>query len=410
MVYYSETMNICFETFGCRLNRAEALDGEAKAVALGHRIVKTHAEADLVILRGCSVTARAQRDCEKAIAHLKRKYPNKRLIVTGCLPDAQKTFTLPASHATPGKDAGKPSVPTRTARAYLKIQDGCAGKCTFCIVPKFRGASVSEPFGAVLEKSAKFIAAGYREIVVTGCNLGLYASDGKRLPELLGALAGLDPRCRIRLGSLEPCGCADEVVDVMAAHANICRFLHIPVQSGSDRILTAMQRPYRVSDVERIAEKARSTMPTVSLGCDLMAGFPGESEGDFVQTKNLLLRLAFANAHVFPYSERPGTPATKLRGLIPKTVRSERAHMLSGIAKANLQRFARTFVGKDVDVVIESHDGAFKGWTGEYLWFEGPLRMPLAFKGSLHRKQCLRCTVRSADNGVLHGIPVTDGR
>jgi len=404
-------MNVCFETFGCRLNRAEALENEAKALALGHKIVKAHADADVIVVRGCSVTARAQHDCEQQIGHLKRKYPNKRIIVTGCMPEAQKTFSLPASHKLKELPTdGYIFTPTRTARAYLKVQDGCAGKCTFCIVPKFRGASVSEPFDTVIAKASKFIEAGYHEIVVTGCNLALYASDGKRLPDLLAALAALDSACRIRLGSLEPWGCADEVVDVVAEHENVCRFLHMPVQSGSNRILTAMQRPYLVEDVERIADKAKKLMPLVTLGCDIIAGFPGESEIDFVQTKNLLIRHAFTNAHVFPYSERPGTPAAQLQGVIQRHIRSDRAHTLSGIAKANQQRFARRFVGKDVDVVVESHGTQQRGWTSEYLWFEGPLHPSSADKNKSFRKQLMRFTVRSTDNGILHGVPSAHGR
>jgi len=410
-VVYYVPMNVCFETFGCRLNRAEALENEAKALALGHRIVRSHAEADIIVVRGCSVTARAQHDCEQMIGHLKRKYPNTRLVILGCLPDAQKAFTLPVSHRVKAPPAeGDILIPTRTARAYLKVQDGCAGQCTFCIVPKFRGQSVSEPFGTAVAKASKFIEAGYHEIVVTGCNLALYASEGKRLPDLIAALAALDPACRIRLGSLEPWGCADEVVDAVAAHENVCRFLHLPVQSGSNRILTAMQRPYLVEDVERIAKKARERMPLVTLGCDLMAGFPGENEGDFVQTKNLLIRLGFTNAHVFPYSERPGTTAAQLQGVIQRHIRSDRAHTLSDIVKANQQRFARRFVGKDVDVVIESRGPQAKGWTGEYLWFEGPLHSASAVAHSSNRKQLLKFTVRSADNGILHGVPAIHGR
>jgi len=407
-------MNVCFETFGCRLNRAEALEDEAKCLANGHKIVKEHGKADLIVVRGCSVTARAQRDCEHQIAHLKRKYPNKRLIVTGCLPGSQKKiagFESRSSNSSPQPTTHDPQpVPTRTARAYLKVQDGCGGNCTFCIVPKFRGTAISEPFGATVDKAKRFIEAGYHEIVVTGCNLSLYASEGKRLPDLLAALAGLSPDCRIRLGSLEPWGCAEEVVDAMAEHANICRFLHLPVQSGSDRILKLMGRPYAVEDVERIARKAQVLMPFVSLGCDLMTGFPGESEGDFMLTRKLLADLGFSNAHVFPYSERPGTPAAKMRGVIPKDVRSDRAHILGNIAKLNRQRFARRFIGKEVEIVVESHGQQPQGWTSEYLWFKGPVRQATGVTKTFHRKQLMRFVVRSADKGILHGVSIGNGR
>jgi len=402
-------MNICFETYGCRLNRAEALENEAKCLSLGHRVVNRHSEADVFVVRGCSVTARAQRECEKMLRHLQHHYPNKRIIITGCLPNAQRTFDLTRT----GKPAEispetPPPVPTRTARAYLKVQDGCTGACTFCIVPKFRGESRSESFEQTLAKARRFIEAGYHEIVVTGCNLALYASEGKRLPDLIAALADLDTDCRIRLGSLEPWGCADEIVDVMAGNARVCKFLHIPVQSGSDRILKLMKRPYTVADVERIVERARTRMPLIAVGCDLMTGFPGESEGDFMQTRNLLTRLAFSNAHVFPYSERPGTPAAKMPGLVQRHVRSERAHTLGGIAMATRKRFAQRFIGREVTVVIESHGTQPKGWTDEYVWFEGPVRPAAADIGK--HKQTMRFIVRSASDGILHGVPAKNGR
>jgi len=419
-------MNICLETFGCRLNRAEALECEAQAIALGHRIVKTHAEADLFVVRGCSVTSRAQRESEQMVRHLKHRYPNKRIIMLGCLAEAQKgdfqTLLnakagampkrpgLPTPRFASAQTPERPNVPTRTARAYLKVQDGCAGSCAFCIVPKFRGGARSEDFDATIDKAQRFITAGYHEIVVTGCNLALFASGGKRLPDLVDALAALSPTCRIRLGSLEPWGCADEVVDAMAAHENVCRFLHIPVQSGSDRILKLMNRPYAVADVERIVRKAQELMPTIGIGCDLMTGFPGESDIEFTQTRNLLARLPFSRAHVFPFSKRPGTPAEKLTGHIPHQTRADRARILNGIAKESRARFAKKFSGQEVDVVIESHGDQPKGWTSERLWFEGPIRPTLVEKRLLRRKQLVRFVVKSVADDVLHGVPVIDGR
>ena len=242
-------MKVCFETFGCRLNRAEALDQEAEYLADGWKLTSSHSDADLIIVRGCSVTRRAQHDCEQLIAHIRKKYPYKRLLIEGCLATS-RTEKLAVRHA-PVKASDKSSlhVPTRTARAYLKVQDGCAGKCTFCIVPKFRGKSSSIGFDAILDKAKRFIDAGYHEIVVTGCNLSLYASDGKRLPELIDALAGLSPDCRIRLGSLEPSDVAQDVVEAISRRQNICRFLHIPIQSASNRILGAMKRPYTTKEV-----------------------------------------------------------------------------------------------------------------------------------------------------------------
>jgi len=379
-------MKVCFETFGCRLNKAEALEMEAAYLADGWERTEKHADADLIVVRGCSVTARAQRDCEKLIEHLKRHYPKTPLRICGCLP-SHPSSPIP-HHSSP--------IPTRTARAYLKVQDGCSGRCTFCIVPKFRGASVSVPFAELLDKARRFVDAGYREIVVTGCNLSLYAAGGKRLPDLVSVLADVSADCRIRLGSLEPGACALETVRAMAEKANVCRFLHVPVQSGSNRVLSAMRRPYLVRDVEDLVAAAEKFLPNLGLGCDVMTGFPDESKLDFAATEGLLRRLPFNRAHVFPYSERPGTPAAGFGGTVPKDVRSARAHLLAEQMQRKRLQFARRFLRKEVEIVVE-RDGRAEGWTGEYL------RCKAA--GPAPRKSRVRIVVTH-----VHGDATLEGR
>ena len=394
-------MNVCLETFGCRLNRAEALEREAECIARGWKVVENHADADVFIVRGCSVTERAQRDSERLIAHLKRKYPLKKIIVEGCIKTDETLFSRKSPLNVKVKDSAPIPVPTRTARAYLKIQDGCSGSCTFCIVPQFRGKSRSEPFSRVIDKAKRFIEAGYREIVVTGCNLSLYADDGKKLPDLLDALSSLDSPagpggCRIRIGSLSPGDCADDVVSLMAERTAICRFLHIPVQSGSARILAAMGRRYTVKDVENLAAKAQELMPLIALGCDLITGFPGETEMDFLATKGLLLRIPFSNAHVFTFSRRPGTVAAALPGTVTDGIRRARAHMLADISLANRFKFAQKFIGKIVEIVVEDPDDC-AGWTSEYL--------PCKANGFAFRKSIAKVLVtRAHHDASLEGL------
>ena len=369
-------MKVCFETFGCRLNKAEALQMEAEYLAKGWETTKVHKEADLFIVRGCSVTRRAQEECEKLIAHLKRRYPAKKVLVCGCLSQATRL----AAREDPADD--DVPVPTRTARAYLKVQDGCAGKCTFCIVPKFRGPSQSVDFVRVLDRAKRFVEAGYHEIVVTGCNLALYASQGKRLHDLLLALADIDSGCRIRLGSVEPEPGMLDTVHAMAARPNICRFLHLPIQSGSNRLLKAMRRPYLLHDVDELVKAATQLMPDLGLGCDLMVGFPDESDLDFAATVGLLKRHRFSNAHVFRYSRRPGTTAAGFPNQIARELKSSRAHELKDLASAARRKFARSFVGKTVEVVVEDEKKG-TGWTGEYL--------PCKIEGSaVHRKELVQ--------------------
>lgn len=369
-------MKACFITYGCRLNRAEALDEEAKYLAAGWELTGNHAEANRFVVRGCSVTSRAQSECEKMIAHLKRKYPNARIVIQGCLNKDKVLRTGNGGVFVPNRndDIHVPrdvtvSVPTRTARAFLKVQDGCSGKCTFCIVPKFRGTSVSVDSDEVLDKAIRFIEAGYCEIVVTGCNLSLYASKGKRLPDLVAALAAISPFCRIRLGSVEPGSCALDVVRVMSENQNVCKYLHLPIQSGSDRILLAMRRPYMTKHIEEVVESAVRLMPNVGIGCDVLCGFPGETDLDHISTKGFLSKLPFSHAHAFPYSERPGTLAPTQGTRTHHSVRKQRANEIACLFKSKTELFAKRFIGKTVDVIIEDEERQI-GYTSEYLPFK----------------------------------------
>ena len=308
-------MKVCFETFGCRLNKAEALNMEALFLANGWDKTTGHSDADLIIVRGCSVTGRAQHDTEKHIARLRAKYPAKRIFTTGCISDRTPDAMIEKAMRSARHDGMfiSEAIPASTARAFLKVQDGCNGKCSYCIVPKFRGASVSEDFDSVIARAQKFLDCGYTEIVVTGCNLSLYLSKGQRLCGLLSALANLPSHGhRIRLGSLEPGPAAADVIDVIADHDNICRFLHVPIQSASARILAEMRRPYKLSDLHDLIGRAVAKIPDISIGCDVITGFPSESDLDFKATCDFVKNNPFSNVHAFPYSERPGTLAEKI--------------------------------------------------------------------------------------------------
>ena len=390
-------MKVCFITFGCRLNKAEALQMEADYIADGWEVTDDHKDANLFIVRGCSVTRKAAEESERTIAHLHRHYPTVAVRVCGCL----KRSGVGLSKLSPALNLRRPAglaIPVRTARAYLKVQDGCAGKCSFCIVPQFRGTSTSVPFPDLLDHARRFIDAGYREIVVTGCNLSLYASEGKGLPDLVAALAGLDRSCRIRLGSLEPGACATETVHAMAANANVCRFLHLTVQSGSSRILSLMRRSYGPKDVSETVGTATRLMPLLGLGCDLIAGFPDERELDFEATKSLLKRYPFVRAHVFPFSARPGTPAAVFPNQIPRGLRAKRARELMSLVQHGRKAFAQKFLWRTVEVVVESEEKPV-GWTGEYFRCEA--------EGSAPRKSLVQVVVTNVEDDHLSGRVVT---
>ncbi len=400
---------MAFVTFGCRLNKTEALDLEAQYAAAGWNVIdslklrvqslgltrnsrlqtpnfKPHSP-DLIIVRGCSVTAKAQRDCEKAIAHLRSRFPGAEIRITGCLPDKVKdegewkgegestyshgdTETRRKRHETSVRSAApcekKNSTSQPTSRAYLKVQDGCSGKCAFCIVPQFRGAPMSVPFRDVLARARSFLDAGFREIILTGCNLCLYRSDGHGLPELAAELATLEsPGHRVRLGSIEPGVCDGRLIDALEAHPNICRFLHLSLQSGSDDVLRRMRRPYIAEQVAAFCAEARRRIGTrLAFGADMIAGFPGETAADHEATLEFIARQGIVHVHAFPFSERPGTEAAEMPGALPRSTRRARAKEIAQAGEANRATFAEALVGSDVEVCVE-RDG--NGRTDEGL-------------------------------------------
>ena len=398
-------MRICFVTFGCRLNRAESLDLESQYAAAGWDVVQLPSPVDevdeldagvpdVVVVRGCSVTAKAQRDCEKKIAQLRARFPDAEILAIGCLPDAKP---IPAHLAPPPFPDESAPVNRRLSRAYLKVQDGCSGKCAFCIVPSFRGSPVSVPFEQALSRARAYIDAGFREIVVTGCNLCLYRDSNRRLPELVSAIAGLESSGhRVRLGSIEPGLCDTSLLDAMEANPNICRFLHLSLQSGSNRILRLMRRPYTIEQVAEFCADARRRFgERLAFGADVITGFPGETDADFDETKAFLsshlphpsspishLPLLIPHLHIFPYSEREGTEAATMKPSVPVEVRRTRAKELEAIAAATHEKFACSLIGQEVQVCVE-RDG--NGRTDEYV--------RCVLKGSAPRRSIVRAMV-----------------
>ncbi|HPW75011.1 MAG TPA: MiaB/RimO family radical SAM methylthiotransferase [Kiritimatiellia bacterium] len=382
-------MTVAFKTFGCRLNQAETAQYAAAFAAAGIANVPFGMPTDIVVVHTCTVTRTAEDTCLKQIRQLRRNAPEALLVVSGCAVEtvAAQTFdaltvdlVIPREHKDElvarvlrhlGIDTPRPPVPCRPLahRATLKIQDGCDFACAYCIIPHTRGKPQSRPFDACVQEARERIAAGFAEVVVTGCNIACYADAGRRLPDLLTALATLPGLGRLRIGSIEPGTVEREVIAQMAECPTICRFLHLPIQSGDNAVLARMRRRYTIEEVAATVSDAAQRMPDLGLGADLIAGFPGETPERFERTKHWVSQLPFNNLHVFPFSERPGTAAATFDGTVPPAERKRRVRELNRIRTRLREAFAEQWVGRTVRVLIERIDSAGRGsgWTGEYL-------------------------------------------
>jgi threonylcarbamoyladenosine tRNA methylthiotransferase MtaB len=417
-------MRIAIQTFGCRLNQAEADAFAAEFAAQGWTVVKEDRDADVVVIHSCAVTRTAEQKCLRLCRRLSGRALRPFVVLSGCVPEATARASLAAAGvaliipreardelvtrvtraalAERGpSDVPSPAPPAapRHRRPFLKVQDGCDFCCTYCIVPRTRGRPVSRPFDACIREAEAHVAAGAREIVIAGCNTACYADAGRRLPDLLRALAGIPGLGRIRIGSIEPGTVERELADLMAGTPVLCRHLHLPAQSGDDAILRAMGRRITAADYRAAAEYALARVPGLGLGTDIITGFPGETDARFEHTRRLVESLPFSNLHVFPYSERPGTPAARLPNPVPPGVRKARAAELIRIGVEQRGRFARSFVGTSVTCLIEHFDasGAACGWSGAYL----PCRVAGVDRAALG--DLVTFTPTAAEDGTLNG-------
>ncbi len=357
-------------TIGCRLNQYYSqLIGEMLERA-GYEI--NGDDPDLVIVNACAVTGRAERDTRRAIR--KALSVAKRVILTGC--PGKSIRDMGAEIMTYEELANKLGVKipegisrfSGRARAYIRVQTGCDFSCAYCIVPRMRGHSVSRPFGEIIREAENLAAAGFKELVITGTQTGAWREGNHGLPWLLCQLLERIPGVRFRLSSFEPQYLSQELVDVMAgAGWRVADHLHLPLQSGSDKVLTEMGRPYTLKEYEEKALLALSAMPDLAIGTDIIVGFPTETDGDFRETLSLLRDFPFAYAHIFSYSRRPGTMAWEL-GEQKASLVKERVSLLLETDRANRLKFSERFIGKELVVVGERRTrGASLATSGNYL-------------------------------------------
>jgi threonylcarbamoyladenosine tRNA methylthiotransferase MtaB len=378
-------------SFGCRASQADGAAIEAGLAAKGWRQAHSACDASLVVLNTCTVTSGADHDLRQAVHRIHRENPEARIVVTGCYAQRapQEIAAIPGvamvvgnSHKVQIPDLlaedGIPyhgqihvgdifeeqqflSAPVEDAlgdrtRPNLKIQDGCNNRCSFCIIPFVRGRSRSAPAEQVINQVRK-LSTKYCEIVLSGINLGrwgreyAFSSEPVRLTHLLRRLLNETDVQRLRLSSVEPMDFSDELLHLMADSPRIAKHVHAPLQSGSDTVLRRMHRKYRPRHYEDRILRARSLMPDAAIGADVMAGFPGETDEEFEQSRAFIERLPFTYLHVFTYSERPGTPAADDARRVPLTLRKERNRILRELGAAKNLEFRKQMIGSTVSAV-----------------------------------------------------------
>lgn len=392
-------MRVYLESLGCRLNYAEMASLGRQLVAAGHELAESATTADLCVLNSCTVTGEAARQTRQLVRQMARANQAARLIVTGCYAtlEAETVAGLPnvelvvgntrkdellriiesATGARQMADGAwqmainksaisnpQPVIPNPESagrtRAFLKVQDGCRNRCTFCIVTVARGEERSRPIAALVAEVNALHAEGYQEAVLTGVHLGGYGTDrGESLPGLLAALLADTTIPRLRLSSLEPFDLAPDFFQLWPRSAGrLMPHLHLPAQSGSDAVLRRMARRNRVADFEALVGAARACIPGLTITTDLIAGFPGETEAQFEETLTFARRVGFAHLHVFPYSARAGTPAARFGDQVPEAERKRRARALIEL-DAELGRAVRAqFIGQTRPVLWENREAA----------------------------------------------------
>lgn len=394
--------SVAFYTLGCKLNFAET--GTIGKQLTDHGFVKAEFTdgADMYVINTCSVTDHADRKCKKVVAEALRHNPDAYIVVVGCYAQlkpveiasipgvdmvlgAAEKFNLIAhlgelSKEPKAKVLNAPIKETRDfvpgfsegerTRAFVKVQDGCDYFCSFCTIPLARGSSRSANIKDTAEKIRQVATGNVREIVLTGVNLGDFGvNHGEDFFGLVQELDKMESVQRFRISSIEPNLLSDEIIDFVAASSRFVPHFHIPLQSGSDEILGRMRRRYKTGLYKSRIERILHLMPHCAIGVDVIVGFPGETEEEFLKTYHFLNELDVAYLHVFPYSERPNTTAKKMQGRVPQSVRHDRVSMLRTLSEKKRQAFYRRHLGTTRTVLFEAEEknGFMHGFTDNYI-------------------------------------------
>jgi len=393
--------SISFYTLGCKLNQAETAALNHAAKEHGYTPVDFEEPADVMVVNSCTLTNRADRKTRQALYQARRLSPDGIVVLAGCFPQVnpetspeikgidivlgtRDKFDLFSTikdfekdreqqvHISPVNNHERlnsafVAAPDRT-RAFLKIQEGCNNFCTYCIVPYARGNPVSRDFDNTIEEAQRLAKGGYKEIVLSGIDIGAYVDEGRHLIDVVKALEAIKGLERIRISSIEMNTLTDDLIKHIGTSKKVMPHFHLSLQSGSDTILTTMERKYLTADLTKKVETIHKYIPQASIGTDVIVGFPGENDALFCETVDYIKKTAFSYLHVFRYSARKGTPAATMKGQVPEMGKKARANILDDTDRNLRSSYAKQFIGTRQSVLWERHEEGFLyGLTPHYI-------------------------------------------
>jgi len=389
---------VALNTLGCRLNMSETGSIAQGFMDRGYDIVEFGDPADVVFINTCTVTDSADSTCRNLIRKAHTSSPEAKIVVAGCYAqmEPEKIASMQGVDLVLGNSekykvfeylneehekeihvdkswefySAATTLADSHTRAFLKIQDGCNYVCSFCIIPFARGRSRAITIEAAVIEAKKLVAQGFKEIVLTGVNIGEYEqTSGEKLSDLVKAILAVEGLERFRLSSVEPNTFTDELIAVLKSSNKVQDHFHVPLQSGDDEILSSMRRKYTVADYKKTITKIMNAFPNAGIGADVIVGYPGETKAQFENTFNLLKELPITHFHVFPYSKRKNTTAAKLENQIHHAVKKERVKTLMMFGDAKLNLFSEDQIGKKTNVLFERRNkqGMFEGYSSNFV-------------------------------------------
>lgn len=386
----SQKVSVALHTLGCKLNQAETETLAGQFIEAGYQLVAFGEEADVYIVNTCTVTHVADRKSRHLLRMARRRNPDALVVATGCyaqrspqelaqiaqlvLNNEQKAHIVELVGEKLGFLSGAKGkfifgVDGRV-RALVKVQDGCDDFCSYCIVPRVRGRENCLPVDEVIEEVRARVAAGYREVVLTGTKIGSYSYDGVNLKQLVERILGETSVERLRLSSLQPQEISTGLISLWRDR-RLCPHFHLALQSGNGSVLGRMRRRYCIDDYQRAMSLIKEAVPDAAITTDVIVGFPGESDSEFEDGYRFCGEAGFANMHVFPFSLRPGTLAARMPGQVEEGLRKERGHKMLELARRSVNRFRERFLGQTMEVLWEKEtslgSGVYSGLTGNYI-------------------------------------------